>query len=229
MRFQGLVLRGGQSGTSTRQSTKHLYDMLVRARVGGECNITQHGSIFTEQLFHEEHKLKRCDHTVMPVWLFSHCQLERLYLKTNSMSILEQPAKFATQIDHYFVKLQDFETPSESPEGRELIISFKRVFSSWKIQNWNFHKRFQTNLSMAWSVLSQNNLSSHQIWICKNGDCLLLLSMITCSLKLSSQYDASCRKAPWRDATSCQNLPARRYNFAWHLLLLRQVVRRRSE
>ena len=49
------------------------------------------------------------------------------------------------------------------------------------------------------------------------------------TLKPSSQYDASRRKAPRRDATSCQNLPARRYNFAWHLLLLRQVVRRRSE
>ena len=48
-------------------------------------------------------------------------------------------------------------------------------------------------------------------------------------LKPSSQYDASRRKAPRCDATSCQNLPAQRYNFAWHLLLLRQVVRRRSE
>ena len=49
------------------------------------------------------------------------------------------------------------------------------------------------------------------------------------TVKPSSQYDASRRKAQRRNATSCQNLPARRYNFAWHLLLLRQVVRRRSE
>ena len=37
------------------------------------------------------------------------------------------------------------------------------------------------------------------------------------ALKPSSQYDASRRKAPRCDATPCQNLLARRYNFAWHV------------
>ena len=54
-------------------------------------------------------------------------------------------------------------------------------------------------------------------------------TLSTKTLKPSSQYDASRRKAPRRNVMLCQNFPARRYNFAWHLLLLRQVIRRRSE